>query len=157
MQMATRQSRRVAIGPSRPTTSKETTMALRHTSVAPDILTNDDIAIAISQCAHAAKGVGRQLASEPEESGWTPDSPFDHDGFQHLVDAAVENAKHFGKTNHRFFNAEKLADNVLDMMADAFHAGWDAQRGLFEMAGIVIPATYDEGSAEWQDANPQPA
>jgi hypothetical protein len=116
----------------------EHTMAPRHTSVAPDILTNEDIDIAISQTAHAAKGVGRQLASEPTESGWTPDSPFDHDGFQHLVDAAVDEAKHFAKDNHKFFNAEKLADNVLDMMAAAFHAGWDAQKKLLAQAGITV-------------------
>lgn len=128
-------------------------MALRHTSVAPDILTNEDIATAISQCTHAAKGVGRQLATEPAESGWTPDSPFDHDGFQHLVDAAVESAKHHGKINKMFFNAEKLADNVLDMMADAFHAGWDAQRRLFEKAGLEVPTTYDEADDVQWDAN----
>lgn len=107
---------------------------MRHESIAPTPYTNEQMLIAISQYTHAAKGVGRQLASEPDDAGWTPDSPFDHDGFMALTDSAVTQAKHFASQNKLFFNNEKLEDNVLDAMAVAFHAGWDDQRRLLKIA-----------------------
>lgn len=123
---------------------------MRHESIAPTPYTNEQMLIAISSYTHAAKGVGRQLATEPSESGWTPDSPFDHDGFIDLALSAVSQAKNFASANKLFFNNQKLEDNVNDAMAEAFYAGWDDQRRLLKM---VDPARFSSRAVAVEDAS----
>lgn len=121
---------------------------MRHTDLAPAIFTNDMlIEVLLGHCT-AAKGMGREYSMLPDENGWTPDSPFDIETFMNLTDEAVKTAKQHATINKLFYNAEKLQDNVLDLVASAFHRGWDDQRKLM---ALVDPEGEAAKSAVFAD------
>lgn len=113
------------------------TRTMRHTSIAPEAFTNVELATAIMALTNVATGLGRQLAMQPREHGWDIDNALDHDGMQAIVDAAVAAATKYAKDNRRFFNKEKLEDNALDAMVEAYRDGWNKQK---EMIATGLPS-----------------
>jgi hypothetical protein len=100
---------------------------LRHESLAPPEFTIDALRAIISHHSVCAYALGRFLGDDPNgpENGWDSDSYLDHDGFQCLLDGACEAARSFARNNNLFYNNERLADTVIDIMADAYVDGWN--------------------------------
>ena len=93
-------------------------------SLAPDILTQDEVNIIIMPALNAARGLGRELATLPAENGWDQSTFFDHDAADFILAFALNEAKAWAKANQRFYNNEKLEDAITLALTLAYSEGF---------------------------------
>jgi len=102
---------------------------IRHDSVAPDTFSLGALRALLVHYTEAADAIGYHLHTTNTEDGinggWTRDNMLDHDGFMALGDGANVAARNHAKLNNLFYNSEKLADVILDILVEAYEAGWD--------------------------------
>lgn len=97
-------------------------------NLAPDVFDEANFHNSIRPFTDGANGLGRFLATLPDEAGWDQSTFFDHDLGSHLFEAAMDSAKAFAKHNNLFYNNTKLEDAISQALVVAYSDGFLAAK-----------------------------